>query len=311
MRKNCRIHLNRIMTNKWQPASQQSALVPWGVSQVGATELWPHFMGQGVSVAIIDTGIHAQHPDLKDAVGIGFNVLRPGTAPRDDNGHGTHIAGTIAAYGRKAGIIGVAPATTIHPVKAFDGKGTAYVADIISGIEWCVANRIPIINMSFGIHENSPSLRRAVLNAYRQGSIIIASAGNDGNEKKVDYPAQYDEVVGVGAINRANQLAAFSNNLGRIDLYAPGVAIDSCHRLRSYRTLSGTSMAAAHVSGALAQLMSALPRHQPQALLLALQQTATPLASSKPSSAGALNVSRAYRWLTGAPLTHLTSAPAH
>jgi subtilisin len=309
MKKTCRIHINRIVSNKARPSLQSSTLIPWGISAIGANELWPYYMGQGVGVAIIDTGIHHHHPDLKEAISYGYNVLQPGKPPRDENGHGTHIAGTIAAYGQKNGIIGVAPATKIHPVKAFDEDGTAYVSDIIEGIAWCVEKRIPIINMSFGIHENSPSLRRAVQNAYRQGCTIIASAGNDGNEKKVDYPAQYNEVISVGAIHANQELANFSNNVGKIDYYAPGVAIDSCHRLRSYRTLSGTSMAAAHVSGALAQLMSALPHVHPHTILLALQHAATPLKSKQKTHVGAIHVLKTYKWLTQSKT--ITSVQAH
>lgn len=313
MRKTCRIHINRVVTNKWQPSPNERKHVPWGITHIGADLLWPTYLGQGVGVAIIDTGIQNQHPDLKNALGPGYNVLRPGTFPRDDNGHGTHIAGTIAAYGRRSGIIGVAPATVIHPIKAFDAKGSAYVHDLVEGINWCVENQIPIINMSFGIHANSPSLRRAVLNAYRHGSIIIASAGNDGNQQEIDYPAKYEEVISVGAVDRDNKLASFSNNLGQIDLYAPGVAIDSCHRLRSYRTLSGTSMAAAHVSGALSQLMSAFPHHSARSLLVAMQKSATSLASasSKLIDAGVINVWAAHRWLSEQATTQLTSALGH
>jgi subtilisin family serine protease len=288
--------------------------LPWGVAHIRSDSLWPHYLGQGVRVAIIDTGIQLQHPDLKEAIGAGYNVLNPGAQPSDDNGHGTHIAGTIAAYGQRSGIIGVAPATTLHPVKAFDAKGSAYVHDLVAGINWCVRAGIPIINMSFGIHANSPSLRRAVTNAARQGTLIIASAGNDGNDQEVDYPAKYESVISVGASNRDNELASFSNDAGRVDFYAPGVAIESCHRMRSYRTLSGTSMAAAHVSGALAQLMSAYPEYPHALLIHALQATATPLESKKTAvapRAGVINVWAAFEWLKGYARRQLTFAQAH
>ena len=288
------MHQNTIDARAWRPTTTDRKLVLWGVAHIGAPNLWPHYLGQGVGVAIIDTGVYHQHPDLHEAVGIGFHVLRPGELPRDDNGHGTHIAGTIAAYGKKSGIAGVAPGAMVHAVKAFDAKGSAYVQDLVDAINWCVRHRIPIINMSFGIHANSPSLRRAVSNAYRHGCVIVASAGNDGNDHTVDYPARYDEVVSVGAVDREGKVAPFSNDSGRIDLYAPGVAIDSCHRLRSYRALSGTSMAAAHVSGALALLMSAFPTLAPHALIGALQATAR---AAKPEHPPAIRVDAAFEAL--------------
>src|SRR5690606_18415858 len=108
------------------------------------------------------------------------NLIYRTVPPHDDNGHGTHIAGTIAAANRLHGMIGIAPRAAIHPIKAFDQNGSAYVSDIILGLDWCVRNRMHIVNMSFGMQSRSRSLLQAVQNANQAGVVVVASSGNDG-----------------------------------------------------------------------------------------------------------------------------------
>ncbi len=179
-------------------------------------------MGSRIKVGVVDTGIDYSHPDLRGAIGKGINFINRSLLPYDDNGHGTHIAGTIAAYSSASGIIGVAPRAVIHPVKAFDAHGSAYVSDIIEGIDWCVQNGVNIINMSFGMKTYSNLLDIAVTSAYQSGAVIIASSGNDSMKGSVDYPARLPKVISVGAITRNSKIAPFSNRGRRIDIYAPG-----------------------------------------------------------------------------------------
>src|SRR5690606_11523641 len=152
------------------------------------------------------------HPDIRHALRKGVNILNQQLSAADDNGDGTHIAGTIAAcssrVGTAAGIRGVAPKAQLYPVKAFDKEGSAYVSDIILAIHWCIENRIDIINMSFGMSDYSPSLFQAVKAAYRRNVIIVASAGNNGKSDAVDYPAQMPHTIAVGAVNKRRQIAA-------------------------------------------------------------------------------------------------------
>src|SRR5690606_2659177 len=145
----------------------------------------------------------------------GINLLVRSMLPHDDNGHGTHISGTIAAANRMQGMIGVAPRSIIHPVKAFDHNGTAYVSDIILGIDWCVPNKMDVINMRFGMETGRTPLLTAVSDACNAGIIFVASSGNAGKRAPVDYPARFPQTVSVGATTKLRRFAPFSNR-GRL-----------------------------------------------------------------------------------------------
>lgn len=230
--------------------------IPWGVRQIGAPKLWKSTKGEGIRIGVIDTGTDASHPDLRGRIVGGFNVLQPFAPPVDDNGHGTHIAGTIAACGGSDGMTGVAPSASLYAVKSFDRHGSAYLSDIVKGIEWCVGHKMDIINMSFGMTDTSPTLLEAVKQAVRAGIIVCASSGNDGKIGMIDYPAQYKDTIAVGATEKGRYIASFSNRGERIDIYAPGDRIVSTWPKGRYETLSGTSMATSHVTGLIALLMA-------------------------------------------------------
>lgn len=249
---------------------------PWGVDQIGAPEIWSKTLGQNIHIGVVDTGIDLKHPDLRNSISSGINLLNRRLLPQDDNRHGTHIAGTIAATGRYSGIIGVAPKAIIHPIKAFDHNGSAYVSDIIAAIDWCVQNDLDIINMSFGMKTYNPNLEQAVLNAYYRGKVIVASSGNDGKKKSIDYPARFSQVVSVVAITRLGKIAPFSNRGVEIDIYAPGERVYSACLGGKYNELSGTSIATANVSGVIALILS-LRAMSPQQIKSALRRSAPSL----------------------------------
>ncbi|KIL38610.1 peptidase S8 [Gordoniibacillus kamchatkensis] len=256
--------------------------IPWGVNQVRAPQAWHKATGGGVRIGVIDTGIDPTHPDLRHCIGRGINLVNRSLLPIDDNGHGTHIAGTIAGSGiTPNGVVGVAPRATIHAVKAFDHAGSAYVSDIIAGIDWCVQNDLDIINMSFGMKTYNKSLELAVENAYRAGKVIVASSGNDGKRAFVDYPARFPQVISVGATTMAGKIAPFTNRGRRIDVFAPGEAIYSAWLNGKYHQLSGTSMATSHVSGIIALLLSAQPNLKPLQIKELLKRAATPFPTKK------------------------------
>ncbi len=221
--------------------------VPWGVERVGAPRYWEQTKGQGIKVAVIDTGISSRHPDLRGRVKGRVVTVNGGLGLSEIDGHGTHVAGTIAAVANEKGIVGVAPDVELYDVRAFGPDGTAEIADIVEGINWAIENNMNIINMSFGTTENNFALRHAVKQAARAGIILVASAGNNGGA--LEYPAAYKEVVAVGAIDKENNLASFSSRGNGLDVVAPGVGIKSTWLNGSYRVLDGTSMAAAHISG--------------------------------------------------------------
>ncbi|NIK79874.1 subtilisin family serine protease [Paenibacillus castaneae] len=255
--------------------------IPWGVNQIKAPQAWSTTTGHRVRVGVIDTGIDFSHPDLRQSVIRGINLLNRSMLPHDDNGHGTHIAGTIAAANQLQGMIGVAPRSLIAPVKAFDHNGSAYVSDIILGIEWCIRNRIHIINMSFGMKNRSKALLGAVINAHNAGVIIVASSGNDGKRRAVDYPARYPQTISVGATTKLRRPAPFSNRGSYIDIYAPGDKIISAWLRGKYNEMSGTSMATSHVSGAVALLLAYKPGLTPTEIKAIIKKSIQPLRGSK------------------------------
>lgn len=253
-----------------------NTMMPWGVKAIHAPQAWTKSTGVNVKIGVIDTGADYRHPDLRHSLATGVNLLRRGMLPLDDNGHGTHIAGTLAAAGGSRGMMGVAPRATLYPVKAFDHNGSAYVSDIVLGIDWCVQNRIDIINMSFGMKTRSKALHNVVIKAYRAGIAIVASSGNDG-KRGGDYPARYPETIAVGAIDKRRRVASFSNRGPYIDVYAPGESVPSCWLKEGYKEMSGTSMATSHVTGAAALLLAQRPGLTPRELKLLLRRTACPV----------------------------------
>lgn len=288
-----RVHVQPLKLRETAGQTVKPVRIPWGVRHIRAPLVWPRSRGEQIRIGVIDTGVDPAHPDLRHCLARGVNILNRYTPPADDNGHGTHIAGTIAAYSRQRGIVGVAPHAVIYPVKAFDQQGGAYVSDIIQGIDWCVQNGIDIINMSFGMKTYSKALETAILHAYRQGVIVVASSGNEGRQSEVDYPARFKQVIAVGATNRKGRIAAFSNIGGRIDIFAPGEKVVSTWLKGKYHELSGTSMATSHVSGVIALMLARRPDLSPRQVKLLLRKHARVIA--KPGKSGGIKEIHAQR----------------
>ena len=259
--------------------------IPWGVQRVGAPQAWSRTQGAGASVAVIDTGIDASHPDLAGQVAGGVNILDPKHPDnwKDDEGHGTHVSGTIAASGRNGGLAGVAPMAKLYAVKVLDKDGNGNYSDVIAGIEWAMNHGIKIANMSLGADEGSEPLHRAVQAALAKGMVIIAAAGNTGGP--VGFPGAYPETIAVGASDSADHVAPFSSRGPEVAYIAPGVDITSTKLGGGYTSLSGTSMATPHVSG-LAALAYAEGATTPAAIRAALDKAARPIAGLTPDLEG-------------------------
>lgn len=256
--------------------------IPWGIKQIKAPQAWSISTGHRMKIAVIDTGVDFAHPDLKYSLTRGINLVHRNIPPYDDNGHGTHISGTIAAANSTQGMIGVAPRSVVYPVKAFDHNGSAFVSDIILAIDWCVRAEIDIINMSFGMQTRSRTLLDIVGKANQAGVIIVASSGNDGKRRTADYPARYPQTISVGATDRNRKIPAFSNRGQFVDIYAPGDKIVSAWLQGKYHEMSGTSMATSHVSGAIALLLAQKPDLKKTATIKALlRRTSSPLKLKK------------------------------
>nr|WP_087990944.1 S8 family peptidase [Bacillus subtilis] len=240
--------------------------LPEGVKVIKAPEIWAKGVkGKNVKIAVLDTGCDISHPDLKNQVIGGKNFTDDdggkGDVISDYNGHGTHVAGTIAANDSNGGIAGVAPEASLLIVKVLGGaNGSGQYEWIINGINYAVEQKADIISMSLGGPNDVPELEEAVKNAVKNGVLVVCAAGNegDGNERteELSYPAAYNEVIAVGSVSVARELSEFSNANKEIDLVAPGENIVSTLPNKKYGKLTGTSMAAPHVSGALALIKS-------------------------------------------------------
>ncbi|MDO7905134.1 S8 family peptidase [Paenibacillus sp. JX-17] len=251
------------------PAAENSSL-PWGLNAIQAQKAWPVTKGSGIRIGIIDTGI-GPHPQLK--VSGGINTITPGGPILDDNGHGTHVAGIAAAtLGRR--MSGTAPRARLYAVKALDQNGVGYISDIIEGVEWCINNRIQIINMSLGTRGNSRLLQRSLQRAYAKGIVLVASAGNSGTALQgIDYPARYPQVMAIAASDIRSRIADFSSRGAGIDLTAPGVNIYSTLPHGRYGYESGTSMSSPFVSGTAALLLAQKRSRTPAAVRRLLTST--------------------------------------
>lgn len=223
--------------------------VPWGVDRIDADLIWDIATGVGVKVGVVDTGIDLNHPDLYVAGDV--NIINPRKSGKDDNGHGTHVAGTIAATDNEIGVIGVAPKANLYAIKVLDRRGSGWLSDVIAGLQWCIDNKMQVVNMSLGTSSDVQSFHDAVQVVSAAGIIQVASAGN-ARGGPVGYPAAYSEVIAVSAIDESDNIADFSSIGPEVELAAPGVEILSTWKGGGYNTISGTSMACPHVTGAVA-----------------------------------------------------------
>jgi len=229
----------------------------WGIDRIGADWAWEITKGSAIRVAILDTGIDLDHPDLQDNIKGNVNMIKPKKSGDDDNGHGTHIAGIVAAVDNEIGVIGTGPEISLYAVKVLDKKGRGWLSDLIDAVEWCINNNIQVINMSFGSANDNPSFHEAINKAHLAGITLIASAGNNGEiGGSIDYPAKYPETIAVSAVDQYGDFASFSSHGPEIDLTAPGVDIKSCYIDGSYEIMNGTSMSAPHVTGIVALILT-------------------------------------------------------
>ena len=227
----------------------QAETVPVGINQIKAPLAWDATRGKGVKVAVLDTGIDFNHPDLAPNYRGGVSFVSDETTPMDHNRHGTHCAGIIAAALNGLGVVGVAPAAYLYAVKVMSRSGSGNWSWLIAGLDWCTKNGIHVASMSLG--GTAPSAVQTMCDlAFSRGVLLVAAAGNSGGP--VEHPARYGSVIAVSAIDAANQLASFSCRGPEVELCAPGVDVLSTVPGGGYARLSGTSMACPHVAGAAA-----------------------------------------------------------
>lgn len=237
--------------------TQPPQSLPWGVDRVDAEKAWATNTGAAIKVGVVDTGIDLTHPDLQANIKGGVNTIHPNKTPNDDNGHGTHVSGTAAALNNTIGVVGVGPNIHLYAIKVLGRNGSGFLSDVIEGLEWAITNGMQVTNMSLGTTSDIQSFHDAVIAVRNAGIIQVAAAGNSGGA--VSFPAAYPEVIAVSATDSTDTIASFSSRGPEVDLAAPGVDIPSTYKGSSYATLSGTSMATPHVTGAAALVLKTLP----------------------------------------------------
>lgn len=232
----------------------------WDMRQIGMETAWDQAKGENIVIALIDTGVDASHPELAGRLLAGYDFANDDGDPGDDNGHGTHVAGILAAVGDNGiGIAGMAWQAKILPLKVLDAKGDGSYFNIIRAIRYAADHGARIINLSLGGSFSDPNLQEAARYARTRGCLVVAAAGNQGGA--LLYPAAYDEVLAVAATDDRQRRPSYSNYGAEVDLAAPGgtqsAGIYSLAPSGGYTTLFGTSMAAPHVSGLAALIWSA------------------------------------------------------
>ena len=237
-------------------AETQEDRINWAEEILGIPPIWRETVGAGVKVAVLDTGIDLDHPDLRDAI-----VSRKdftGDGIEDVNGHGTHCAGIIGARLNSVGFVGVAPKCELLIGKVLGNDDLGDFSWIADGVDWAVKQGANIISMSLGGPDSSNELYKSVHEALANGTFVICSAGNEGSkfQNSIGYPGRYDGVITVASHDRNGNRSGFSSRGGEIDVMAPGSNIWSTYLNGGYAELSGTSMAAPFVSGLAALIAS-------------------------------------------------------
>lgn len=228
----------------------------WNITAFDMPGTWNKTKGEGVKIAVIDSGVDLTHPDLANNLLPGINILDKSKPPIDDLNHGTHVTGIICAENNNIGVVGVAPAAKVIPVKIMDKKGMTTVEIACEGIRWAVDNKADIICMSFGTPAPHAALRRAIQYAYNKGIPCFVAAGNVGDTKEVFYPANYAETIAIGSIDESFNRSRFSNTGKNLDFMAPGNKILSTIPKNWYGIASGTSQATPFAAGVAALLLS-------------------------------------------------------
>jgi subtilisin family serine protease len=256
----------------------------WALHKTTFESAWTTNDGTGATVAVVDSGVQANHPDLNGKVDPGWQFVNNGSlgvpfSGTDPSGHGTHVAGTIGAIANNSiGVAGMAPGARILPVRVLNANGNGSASDVAKGITWAADNGADVINLSLGGPE-STGVEAAIDHANALGVVVVAAAGNEGKlGNPPSYPAAYNRTIAVAALYLKNNgglgHASYSTANCYVDVAAPGTAIVSTWPAGTYAYESGTSMATPHVSAAAALIKAEFPTCSPNHVAKALRSTA-------------------------------------
>ncbi|MFC7062317.1 S8 family serine peptidase [Halobacillus seohaensis] len=246
----------------------------WQFNNLNMEKAWDVTRGSpDTVVAVLDSGVNSNHSDLAGRVLPGYDFVNNDNDASDDNGHGTHIAGLIAANSDDSGISGIDHYTKVLPVKVMGQDGRGSMENIIDGILYAIDQGVDVINMSYGTYQKSQAIEDALWQAYDQGITLVAAAGNEGTDKW-SYPASYTPVISVAATGPSDYITDFSNYGSWIDITAPGTNLISTDYQGGYRSGDGTSYSAPLISGIASLIKSKHPEWQPSQVEWMLQQSA-------------------------------------
>lgn len=221
----------------------------WSHAFMGVPDAWKRSRGKGALVAVLDTGIQENHPDLAGQIVAAKDFTGSRSSYNDVNGHGTHCAGIIAGIDNQIGVVGVAPESKLLVGKVLGDDGSGGSQGIANGIDWAIENNAHVISMSLGSSSPSSVIHAACKRAHKAGVILICAAGNEGPGPNTSgYPASHPECISVAALDKDGKAANFSSR-GKVDIAAPGVNIRSTYPGSKYASLSGTSMATPGAAG--------------------------------------------------------------
>jgi major intracellular serine protease len=259
----------KLIPNNVVTINEVEDVIPNNIKNVGAQEQWDYGnTGKGIVIAMLDTGCDVNHPDLSNRIIGGYNFTNEHdgdvTNYNDTNGHGTHASGIVAASKNGQGVVGVAPDAMLLILKVLNKFGSGTINNLITAINYAIdwrgnqGEKVRVISLSLGTKNPSEDLYQAIKRAIVNEIAIVVASGNDGDgslgTNEYRYPGAFEEVIEVGAVDENNTIAYFSNTNEFVDLYAPGVNINSCYKDQKFAVLSGTSMAVPHVTGAIALL---------------------------------------------------------
>ena len=228
----------------------------WEITKFNVDKQWIKSTGRGIRVAVIDTGCDINHPVIKNNIDGQYNFINDTEDAMDDNSHGSHVAGTIAACNNNKGMVGVAPDAKILALKALNKNGSGNLTNVAKAVNYAAKQNVDIITMSLGSRGSSPLVKRAVKKASDKGCIVFCAAGNSGPNVDIMFPAKYPETISIGAIDENLNRTNFTCSGPSLDFLAPGHNIMSIIPGGRYALMSGTSMSNPFAAGVAALYMS-------------------------------------------------------